>query len=512
MARTARKKAGGKGQASAEVEAKSEYDNLSGQPPPPPEIDPAATSAGYPTYGGQGADYGSPPPGTRASPSHASRAYFPTAAGPTSGGEYGDDQASHHVQHLPPLNEAIHPEDSHHYAPPTGYEASAHHSDPSHAPYDQGSNNFFDPQIIDQAPPSSGRSNGNGGNNHFNGNIMTPPPGSQGHYGSSPYQVGHQSAPQVFHRASISGPVMHSHYPPPPGTPTPNTHQQAPGAPHANDMAAWGTPSGSARPHTADGMFNSQMGGLPSQWAAGANMSGGPDYNRNQRGSVGSLASLPDAQQQHGSSSGKVFSYMPNNGDDTSSVDGSESQSGSGPKKRPRRRYDEIERLYPCAWAGCQKSYGTLNHLNAHVAMQKHGAKRSPGEFKDMRKAWRKSKREDEQRRQANQAAANEENLTRGKMMFQAPNQPFMTHGGYPVNSFGPPPPHVMPPPGQVPRYSMHQQQAPMYGNQGGYSHVPVDAQGRPYSSVHQAPQQQVGGQGGSSGLGAYLMAHRGSI
>ncbi len=42
--------------------------------------------------------------------------------------------------------------------------------------------------------------------------------------------------------------------------------------------------------------------------------------------------------------------------------------SGPAHKKRPRRRYDEIERLYLCGWQGCEKSYGTLNHLNAHVA------------------------------------------------------------------------------------------------------------------------------------------------
>lgn len=45
---------------------------------------------------------------------------------------------------------------------------------------------------------------------------------------------------------------------------------------------------------------------------------------------------------------------------------------GTNQKKRPRRRYDEIERLYHCNWPGCTKSYGTLNHLNAHVSMQKH--------------------------------------------------------------------------------------------------------------------------------------------
>ncbi|KAG5220866.1 zinc finger protein [Salix suchowensis] len=51
---------------------------------------------------------------------------------------------------------------------------------------------------------------------------------------------------------------------------------------------------------------------------------------------------------------------------------------GNAVKKRPRRRYDEIERLYQCSWPDCSKSYGTLNHLNAHVTMQKHGSKRSP--------------------------------------------------------------------------------------------------------------------------------------
>jgi len=51
---------------------------------------------------------------------------------------------------------------------------------------------------------------------------------------------------------------------------------------------------------------------------------------------------------------------------------------GNAVRKRPRRRYDEIERLYHCSWSGCTKSYGTLNHLNAHIVMQRHGSKRTP--------------------------------------------------------------------------------------------------------------------------------------
>ena len=34
--------------------------------------------------------------------------------------------------------------------------------------------------------------------------------------------------------------------------------------------------------------------------------------------------------------------------------------------------------MYKCGWQGCEKAYGTLNHLNAHVTMQSHGLKRTP--------------------------------------------------------------------------------------------------------------------------------------
>ncbi|KAN0140989.1 hypothetical protein V8E53_001433 [Lactarius tabidus] len=61
---------------------------------------------------------------------------------------------------------------------------------------------------------------------------------------------------------------------------------------------------------------------------------------------------------------------------------------GNAVRKRPRR-YDEIERLYHCSWEGCTKSYGTLNHLNAHVVMQRHGARRTPAEFKELIKQRR---------------------------------------------------------------------------------------------------------------------------
>jgi hypothetical protein len=46
--------------------------------------------------------------------------------------------------------------------------------------------------------------------------------------------------------------------------------------------------------------------------------------------------------------------------------------------RRPRRRYEEIERIYKCGWNDCEKIYGTLTHLNAHVTLKSHGAKRNP--------------------------------------------------------------------------------------------------------------------------------------
>jgi hypothetical protein len=289
MVRTTRKKLGGPGASPNSL--KHEYnDALNSHPPPPAELDPSG-AAGYTSYSSHGGDYGSHDLGSsanspgRGSSPHAGRAYFP--AGAPGSGDYAVEDHNQHIQHLPPLSEALHSDsDGQHYSHPgTGYDTS-HHADASaHASYDHSSSNFFDPQIMEapQPPSDTGRHSslhhsGNG-NGHFNGTIMTPPPPSTHGYASSPYQAGQGSAPHIFHRASISGPVMHSHYPAPPGTPTPITHHSASGGgggapPQAGDMAAWGTPSGSARPHTADGMFGSQIGGIPQQW--GGSMGSGP--------------------------------------------------------------------------------------------------------------------------------------------------------------------------------------------------------------------------------------------
>ncbi|KIW35890.1 uncharacterized protein PV06_11793 [Exophiala oligosperma] len=81
----------------------------------------------------------------------------------------------------------------------------------------------------------------------------------------------------------------------------------------------------------------------------------------------------------------QVYSFMP--------------VSGNPQHKRPRQGYEEIDRLYKCGWNGCEKTYGTLNHLNAHVNTQSHGTKITPEEFKETRKKCKARKMEEEERR-----------------------------------------------------------------------------------------------------------------
>lgn len=73
--------------------------------------------------------------------------------------------------------------------------------------------------------------------------------------------------------------------------------------------------------------------------------------------------SANSTRRRSSTGSGKTYNFVPQAGQTT---------------KRPRRRFDEIERLYNCDYPGCTKAYGTLNHLNSHKTMQKHGPKSTP--------------------------------------------------------------------------------------------------------------------------------------
>lgn len=193
-------------------------------------------------------------------------------------------------QNLPPLTEALHTDN---VGPHDEVGRFAHQVGPGGgAPYDThdshflgGGQHMMDPPGSSGGPPQHQQSeyaNGGGpaGQHHgyhpaaaSSAGMMTPPPpGSSGGHGA---YASHYAPPasHMLHRASISGPIMSHHYAGAPGhagpsgSATPNNMPHHMGAPpHAGDFAAWGTPSGSARPHTADGMFGGQFGAMGSQW------------------------------------------------------------------------------------------------------------------------------------------------------------------------------------------------------------------------------------------------------
>ncbi|KAH6869000.1 hypothetical protein B0T10DRAFT_467519 [Thelonectria olida] len=65
------------------------------------------------------------------------------------------------------------------------------------------------------------------------------------------------------------------------------------------------------------------------------------------------------------------------------------------------RMLRELDRPYQCGWNGCDKSYKTLYHLNAHVAKQSHGQKRDPREFREVRAKSRQRKAKQKALREA---------------------------------------------------------------------------------------------------------------
>lgn len=134
-----------------------------------------------------------------------------------------------------------------------------------------------------------------------------------------------------------------------------------------------------------------------------------------------------------------------------------------------------------------------------------------------MRKQWRKGKREEEQRRQSQGGASDDHMGHRGSISSSYGGTPGPVAHGYPsagsMSGYAP-----MAMPSQIPRYSMQQGSAGSFSAMQPPSHfpaqsAPLDPNGRPYSSAGApAPQVQQQQQGPPGGLGAYLMAHRGSI
>ncbi|KAJ8064411.1 hypothetical protein OCU04_006752 [Sclerotinia nivalis] len=167
-----------------------------------------------------------------------------------------------------------------------------------------------------------------------------------------------------------SHPGQHSPYPPQDQLQYGYTQQHTGGAMYTQPRPDWAGYAGHA-PHAGHHQ--------PSHNGMTYPVSGAPSQS--------SVASAGRGQNQ------QVYSFVP--------------IPGSSQQKRPRRRFEEIERMYKCGHQGCEKAYGTLNHLNAHVTMQSHGSKRTPEEFKEIRKEWKARKKEEElQRKEAEVARA----------------------------------------------------------------------------------------------------------
>lgn len=197
-------------------------------------------------------------------------------------------------------------------------------------------------------PSSSAGTGSSGGMSHASHSSFSPlPPLAQSH------QRPVKPDPESSEDPSTS--VPSPSYPPPPQSgpyshyPTAVSMSEA--YPHPSTSATpwrpeWPTQGYPPAPHMA-------------AYAGPAGVSGSPGPAR---GRNPNRKRLSDQQPQHPLS--QVYSFVP--------------IPGSQQHKRPRRRFEEIERMYKCGWNGCEKAYGTLNHLNAHVTMQSHGTKRTP--------------------------------------------------------------------------------------------------------------------------------------
>ncbi|CDW98269.1 hypothetical protein [Sporisorium scitamineum] len=75
---------------------------------------------------------------------------------------------------------------------------------------------------------------------------------------------------------------------------------------------------------------------------------------------------------QFASATQALFGHYAGEGHDNKGQSSSTS-SGGIRRIRRRRKSEEVERKYRCDFDGCDKAYGTLNHLNTHRATNKHG-------------------------------------------------------------------------------------------------------------------------------------------
>ncbi|KAF2834929.1 hypothetical protein M501DRAFT_943083 [Patellaria atrata CBS 101060] len=231
-------------------------------------------------------------------------------------------------------------------------------------------------------------------------------------------------------------------------SPTYPSHQQySPYPPQQHDMSHYAqhptTPMYAPRPEWAGGHYPPGQHPMPGHYGHPAT-SGPPGQ---------AMVSPVQRPPTGGHPLSTVYSFVP--------------IPGAQQHKRPRRRYEEIERMYKCGWNGCEKAYGTLNHLNAHVTMQSHGVKRTPEEFKEIRKEWKAKKKEEEAQRKAEDERQRQQEGRPGPENGGDTSQVYahgQIRGQVPPPSGISGPAHQLPPIGYAPASAT--QPPPQYGNQ----------------------------------------------
>ncbi|RWQ95542.1 hypothetical protein C8Q69DRAFT_506886 [Paecilomyces variotii] len=241
----------------------------------------------------------------------------------------------------------------------------------------------------------------------------------------------------------------------------------SPYQPQGHDMAQYQghppPPQMYARPDWSHG-YGQHQHGLPGPYSSPAT-------------TVGSASPAVTA----GPRPGQVYSFVP--------------IPGAQQHKRPRRRYEEIERMYKCGWNGCEKAYGTLNHLNAHVTMQSHGSKRTPEEFKEIRKEWKARKKEEENQRKAAEERERAAAAAQAQQQVDSGAAPDPSQGGQPPSYPGGvrpqlPPIGYQPADGQVPGQYGAAGAGMVYPQGNGQMAYPANYPHSPYGQSNQVYQQ----------------------
>ncbi|TQS38774.1 hypothetical protein Golomagni_00712 [Golovinomyces magnicellulatus] len=286
-------------------------------------------------------------------------------------------QPGSHSSYTPALSEAQPEENSsaqgstaNHYTPSPGLKSSTD-SPPEYGVYPASAcSSSFPEHIHRQNHQTSSHSGSSGGMPPSTSPSLPLQDGRSNHH--HPQITSDQDVP-IDPSISASSPTYSPHA----GQYSPYPPQQemsqaysshAPGSMYTQPRPDWAGYTGHAShpPHTMQGGY-AVTGAQNSTATAPAGGRSGQvsDFQHSMNGIPrGYSSALPRAMQSGHPYSVPVYSFVP--------------IPGAQQHKRPRRRYEEIERMYKCGWNGCEKAYGTLNHLNAHVTMQSHGTKRTP--------------------------------------------------------------------------------------------------------------------------------------